>query len=191
MRILALACVCLVVTASVGRAQATQQTAQPTAAPQSNIPLVPGMRVRVYAPTLVAPLVANYLEHKADTLLFFEEKAGRGIWSLTLDQITKLEVTLGEKRHHKEYVVKYGLIGAGVGALALGYFASNFHPSDKSRDYSMIGSGAVGLLIGGGIGAYVGSRANAEKWRPLTLPKKLAIAPDMSGHWHLSASLTF
>lgn len=190
MRILALACVCLVVATSVGHAQTTQQTAA-TAAPQSGIPLVPGMRVRVYAPNLVAPLVANFLEAKADTLLFFEEKAGRGIWSLTLDQITKLEVTLGEKRHHKEYIVKYGLIGAGIGALSFGYFASNFHPGDKSKDYSTLGTGALGALVGGGLGAYLGSRASAEKWGPLALPKKLVIAPDLSGRWHLSAALTF
>ncbi len=191
MRILALACVGLVVTASVGRAQTTQQTAQSTAVPQGGLPLVPGMRVRVSAPNLVAPLIANYLEHKADTLLFFEERAGRGIWSLTLDQITKLEVTLGEKRHHREYVIKYGLIGAGAGALAFGYFASNFHPGDKSRDYSTLGTGAVGLVVGAGIGAYIGSRASAEKWSTLALPKKLAISPDMSGRWHLSGKLSF
>jgi hypothetical protein len=179
-----------VVIAPTGRAQTTQQTAQ-TAANQNGIPLVPGMRVRVHAPNLVAPLVANYLENKADTLLFFEEKAGRGIWSLTLDQITMLEVTLGEKRHHKDYIVRYGLIGAAAGALAFGYFASNSHPGDASKDYSTIGTGAIGLLVGSGVGAYLGSRASAEKWRPLTLPKKLAIAPDMSGRWHLSASLPF
>ncbi|MEP7346659.1 MAG: hypothetical protein ABI877_15415 [Gemmatimonadaceae bacterium] len=191
MRILALACACLVVTASVGRAQTTQQTAQNTVTSQNGIPLVPGQRVRVYAPNLVAPLVANYLEHKADTLLFFEERAGRGIWSLTLDQITKLEVTLGEKSHHKESVVKYGLIGAGAGALAFGFFAANAHPSDKSRDYSTFGTAAIGLVVGGGIGAYLGSRASAEKWGPVSLPKKLAIGPDMSGRWHLSAALHF
>ena len=191
MRILALACACLVVNASVGRAQTSQQTAQTAAVSQGVLPLVPGMRVRVYAPNLVAPLVANYLEHKADTLLFFEEKAGRGIWSLTLDQITKVEVTLGEKRRHKDSIIKYGLIGAGVGAISFGFFAANSHPSNKSKDYSTIGTGALGLLVGGGIGAYIGSRASAEKWGPLALPKKLAIGPDVSGRWHLNASLTF
>lgn len=191
MRILALACVCLVVIASAGRAQTTQQTAQNTTASQLGIPLVPGMRVRVTAPTLVAPLVVNYLENKADTLLFFEEKAGRGIWSLTLDQITKLEVTRGEKSHHRQSVVKYGVIGGAAGALAFGYFAANSRPSDKTRDYGMVTTGAVGLVVGAGIGAYLGSRLSAEKWRPITLPKKLAISPDMLGRWHLSASLTF
>ena len=191
MRILALACVCLVITASIGRTQTTQQTAQSATVAQSGIPLVPGMRVRVFAPNLTAPLIANYLEHKADTLLFFEEKAGRGIWSLTLDQITKLEVTRGEKSHHKQFVIKYGLIGAGAGALAFGYFAANYHPGDKTKDYSTFGTGAIGFVLGAGIGAYLGSRTSAEKWSPLPLPKKLAIAPDMSGRWHLNASLTF
>jgi hypothetical protein len=149
------------------------------------------MRVRVSAPNLVAPLVANYLENKADTLLFFEERAGRGIWSLTLDQITKLEVTLGEKPHHTEFVLKYGAIGAAIGAVTFGVFASNAHPSDDSRDYSTVGTGLIGLVLGGGVGAYVGSRASAEKWRPLTLPKKLALGPDGSGRWHLRAGLTF
>ncbi|MFN8570464.1 MAG: hypothetical protein U0132_00330 [Gemmatimonadaceae bacterium] len=140
------------------------------------------------ASNLVAPLVANYLESAADTLKFVE---GRGIWSLTLDQITKLEVTIGEQRHNRSYVIKYAAIGAAAGALTFGYFSSNFRPGDRSKDYSLIGTAALGVLVGGGIGAYVGSRASAEKWRALSLPKKVSLLPDASGRWHLSASLSF
>ncbi|MBV6520054.1 MAG: hypothetical protein MNPFHGCM_00159 [Gemmatimonadaceae bacterium] len=190
MRFLALACACFVTLVPVGHAQTTKQT-DTTSTSQGQLPLVPGMRVRVTAPNLVSPLIANYLENKADTLLFFEEKAGRGIWSLTLDQITKIEVTLGEQPHHRQYIVRYGLIGSAAGALAFGYFASNFHPGDKSKDYSTMGTAAIGALVGGGLGAYLGSRAKAEKWGPLTLPKKLAIGPDGTGRWHVNGLLVF
>lgn len=183
MRTIALACACLLTVTSVSGAQATQP-----APVQSQLPLVSGMRVRVTASNLVAPLVANYLESSADTLKFVE---GRGIWSLTLDQITKLEVTIGEQRHNRSYVIKYGAIGAAAGALAFGYYSANFRPGDRSKDYSMLGTAAIGAVVGGGIGAYIGSRASAEKWRALPLPKKISLFPDAAGRWHLGGSLSF
>lgn len=185
MRTLACACSALLL---IGTTAAAQTASPQTPATQTQLPLVPGMRVRITATNLVAPLIANYLEASADTLKFVE---GRGVWSLTLDQITKLEVTLGEKTRHREYVVKYGAIGAGVGAVLFGFYASNNHPGDQSKDYSLIGTAALGAGVGGLVGGYLGSRASAEKWRAVSLPKKLAFGPDATGRWRFGATVTF
>ena len=130
----------------------------------SSVPVAPGSRVRVTAPTLVAPLVANFLEQRGDSLVFIEDGRGRGLWSLAISQIQRLEITAGESGRNKTPIAKGAAIGAGVG-LALGVlFAAVAEPSDSTKEYSMILTGATGAAVGAGVGAYVGSRVKSEKW---------------------------
>jgi hypothetical protein len=161
-----------------------QQSALP---PKSaGIPLVPGSRVRVTATSLVAPLVANYLELRGDTLVLFEEQAGRGIWSVTLDQVQLLETTVGMKRGHAPYVVRGAAIGAGIGALGGAIFASASKPSDPGRKYSRPLSALVGAGTGVLLGGFIGSRFSVEKWSRVPLPNRLGFMPGRAGGVYLT-----
>ncbi|MEO7965876.1 MAG: hypothetical protein ABIT38_18350, partial [Gemmatimonadaceae bacterium] len=110
-------------------AAAAQQN-KPAASPsRTSLPIVPGTRVRISANTLVAPLIANFLEMRADTAVFIENSSGRGIWTFTLDQITKLERSTGEQHGYRPYMLQSGAIGAGAGAVVFFGFAQLIHPS--------------------------------------------------------------
>jgi hypothetical protein len=140
----------------------------------SSVPIAPGSRVRVMAPTLVTPLVANFLEQRGDSLVFIEDGRGRGLWSFSISQIQQLEIAAGEAGRNKRPIAKGAVIGAGVG-LALGVlFASVAEPSDSTREYSMLLTGAAGAAAGAGIGAYVGSRVKTEKWVNVPLGRQFS-----------------
>lgn len=146
----------------------------------STVPVPPGSRVRVKTPTLVAPLVANFLEQRGDTLVFIEDGLGRGLWSFSIGQIERLEMTAGEAGRNKAPIARSAAIGAGVGLVAGVLFASLFDPSDESRKYSAALTGALGAGVGAGVGALVGSRVKSERWVTVPLPRQLSLR--LSGH---------
>lgn len=147
----------------------------------STVPVPPGSRVRVKTPNLVAPLVANFLEQRGDTLVFVEDGRGRGLWSFSLGQIERLEMTAGERGQNKEPIAKGALYGAGAGFLLGIVFASVAEPSDETRKYSPVLSGALGAGIGAGIGAYFGSRVKTEHWVEVPLNRRLSLRSNGRG----------
>lgn len=144
---------------------------RPDQAQPQGLPLVPGARVRVTAQGMVAPLVANYLELRGDTLVVFEEGSARGIWSFALDDIGRLETTLGERPFHRPYILRGTAIGSALGAAAGIVFAAVAKPPDPTTRYDRLLSAAAGAAGGGAIGALVGSRFKAESWRTVPLPQ--------------------
>lgn len=141
----------------------------------ASVPVVPGTRVRVKTASLVAPLVANFLEQRGDTLVFIEEDRGRGIWSFHLGQIQKLEMTAGEVARNTRPIAKGAAIGAGVG-LALGVlFAVVAEPSDSTKEYNKVLTGIAGAAAGAGVGAWFGSRVKTEGWVNIPLPRQLSL----------------
>ena len=155
----------------------------------STVSVAPGSRVRVKTLTLVAPLVANFLEQRGDTLVFIEDGRGRGLWTFALSQIQTLETTAGEAGRNKRPIAQGAAIGAGVG-LALGVlFAAVAQPSDSTKEYSAILTGAAGAAAGAGIGAYFGSRVKAERWVNVPLPGRLSLRLSPRGALGLGFSL--
>jgi hypothetical protein len=154
------------------------QQSTPPAAPQSTVlPIVPGARVKVSATTLVSPLMANYLEMKGDTAVFIESSAGRGIWTFTLDQITKVEQSQGDKRNNKGPMIKGAAIGVPIGALLFWGTTGIINTSDSTRQFNRAGTAAVGAAVGAVVGAIVGSRIPQEHWMALPLPKRVSFNP--------------
>ena len=162
-------------------AVAPAQQANPAATSRVGLPIVPGTRVRVTASTLVAPLIANFLEMRGDTAVFIENSSGRGIWTFTLDQITRLERSAGEQRRNRDYMVTGGLLGAGAGAVVFWGFASMVDPSDSTQRFNKAATTAVGAVVGGVIGTLVGSRRLREGWSPLPLPHRMSFRPSRRG----------
>lgn len=160
---------------SIGLACLSQNLAAQTS--NATVGVAPGTRVRVKTPTLVAPLVANFLEQRGDTLVFIEDGRGRGVWSFDLAQIDRLETTRGEVGRNKKAMQKYALIGGAIGLATGIIFASTFDPSNGNRKYSRVQTGIVAGLAGAGFGFFIGSLKTAEAWTVVPLPKQ---APDLS-----------
>ncbi|HEX9564526.1 MAG TPA: hypothetical protein VF981_11165 [Gemmatimonadaceae bacterium] len=153
--------------------------ADPVAAQQ--VPVTPGSRVRVSASSLVAPLVANFLEQRGDTLVFIEDGTGRHVWTFALDQVVKLETTAGETAVSRPWVLKGAAIGGGAGLVSGLVFAASVSPSNEDRRYNKPATALVGAAIGAGIGALIGSRHKLERWTQVQLPRGLSLAPDFRG----------
>ncbi len=166
-----MAAVCLAV--PVHRALAQQ--GDPVA--PGGTPLVPGARVRVHATVFVTPLVANYVEMRADTLVLVEEGAGRGLWSVTLDQVQRIETSIGQRRSYGPLIRRGAVIGAAGGAAGGLLFAASFTPSDTSRKYSRPLTAGLGALAGAVIGGFIGSRFRAEQWVGVPLPRRVSLLP--------------
>lgn len=145
-----------------------------------SIGVPPGTRVRVRAPNLVAPLVANFLHLSADTAVFIEDAAGRGIWSIQVSEIARLERSDGEKRMNAPYVAKGGLIGAGIGAAGGLLFAATLKPSDDAKKYNRLTTGLVGAGAGAVVGALLGARVVKERWTEVPL-RRISVAPRRRG----------
>lgn len=168
-----------------------QQTPPATARTSPGLPIVPGARVRISASTLVSPLLANYLEMKGDTAVFLEAAAGRGIWTFTLDQITRIEQSQGEKRFNSGPMLKGGLIGIPAGALAFWGATGLFNPSDSTKQYNRGGTAATGALVGGVVGVFIGSFAKAERWMSLPLPNRVSVRPYRREGMEVGIGFTF
>ncbi|MCC6929984.1 MAG: hypothetical protein IT359_13460 [Gemmatimonadaceae bacterium] len=156
-----------------------QQARPATPASSTALPVTPGARVRVSATTLVAPLIGNFLEMRGDTAVFIEAGAGRGIWTLTTDQITRLEISKGDERYNRKPMLKGAAIGAPAGALLFWGVTGLLKPSDKSRQYDRGVTAGVGLVVGGVVGAIVGSRFADEGWMRLPLPGRVSWSPTV------------
>jgi len=156
------------------------QQAAPTSG-ASQLPLVPGARVRISSPTLVTPLMANFLETRGDTAVFIEAGAGRGIWTFTPDQITKLEQSIGYKGFSRREMLKYAAWGAPAGALVFWGLTGIIDPSDSTRKYDRTVTAVAGLAVGGVVGALVGSRRQTERWMTLPMPRRVSFNPFRKG----------
>ena len=167
----------------------TQDVVAQTASSNSTaVSIQPGQRVRVHSITLVSPLIANFLEQRGDTLVFIEDGRGRGVWSFSLSQIDRLEITAGKTGRSSSAIKKGALIGAGIGLAAGLLFANNFDPSDPTRDFSAGPTGIVGAAAGLGLGVFIGSRISTERWVKVPLPQRVSFAPNGRG---LSLSFSF
>ena len=154
--------------------------------PSNAVSVTPGSRVRVKTPTMVAPLIANFLEQRGDTLVFIEDERGRGVWSFALSQIERLETSSGEAGANRTPIGRGAAIGGGIGLVVGVVFASAATPSDSSKEYSKIMTGVAGAGVGAVIGAIVGSRAKRERWVSVPLPRQLSLIPHRRGGFTVS-----
>ena len=156
-------------------------SAQSGASPQGTIPLIAGTRVRVRSINMVAPVIAQFMEVKGDTAFFIEDNAGRGVWSIQLSEIAKLERSDGEHRRQQPYIRRGVLWGAGIGFGAAYLYTSAAKPSNSGKKFQRLPSAAIGGLVGAGVGAYIGSRFRDERWVNVPVIRGLSIAPNERG----------
>lgn len=145
------------------------------------LPVPPGARVRVTAPQLVTPLIANYLEMRGDTVVLVEDRAGQGLWSIPYDDIRKLELSIGQKKNHGPYIVRGAVLGGAAGFLIGIATAATVNPSDTTRKFKRLTTGALFAAGGGVVGGFVGSRFSTENWSPLSMRRRVTLAPAPRG----------
>lgn len=161
---------------SVCSAFALQAQSSPTV-----LPVPPGARVRVTAPSLVGPLIANYLEMRADTVVLVDDRAGRGLWSIPYNDIRSLHLSIGQKKNHGPYIARGAVLGGAAGFLIGVLTAATLSPSDTSRKFKRVTTGAIFGAGGALIGGFVGSRFTTENWSPITLRRRITLAPIPRG----------
>ncbi|MEW5914758.1 MAG: hypothetical protein AB1762_00060 [Gemmatimonadota bacterium] len=133
------------------------------------------------APSLVGPLIANYLEMRGDTVVLVEDRAGQGLWSIPYSEIRTLHLSVGNKRNHGPYILRGAVLGGG-GGFVLGLLtAATFQPGDSTKKFKRLTTGAVVGGIGALLGGIVGSRFTTENWSPISLGRRVSFAPSRNG----------
>lgn len=145
------------------------------------LPVPPGARVKVTAPSLVTPLIANYLEMRGDTVVLVDDRAGRGLWSIPYNDIHSLHLSIGLKKNHGPYIMRGAVLGGAAGFLIGVLAAATIDPSDTSKKFKRVTTGAI-VGVGGALaGGYVGSRFTTENWSPVSLRRRVSLAPAPRG----------
>lgn len=151
-----------------------------SAQPRATLPVSPGARVRVSAPSLVSPVVANFLEVRGDTVILMDDNAGRGVWQIPASSVTKVEVYRGKKLGGSRLFWPMVGVGAGVGALFTGVFTKNNKPDDTTQQYNLFGSVLIGAAGGAAVGALVGYLIPTDNWESVGTPR-LSVVPGVRG----------
>ena len=159
-------------------------------AAQSTVPqtLSLGTRVRVTSNQMVAPIVGSYQGMRRDTLLLIEDGTGAKVWAFNTSAVSQVETSIGMKGGNRDPMIRWGLIGAGLGG-GIAFITSVSLENNTGQQYNQLLSTLVGAAMGGGLGAFYGSRKLAEHWAPIPLPQRVGVVPTAHGvRFALSAS---
>lgn len=149
-------------------------------APSAAQSLTPGTRVRVKSPQVVAAVTGNFQGMRRDTLVVIEDGSAGQAWSFTPAMIDKLEVSVGYKGGNKGPMTRWGLIGAGGGAVA-GWLVAALLESSSDSKYNNVLSAGVGAAVGAGLGVAYGYRVQEENWAPVPIPRRVGLVPTRHG----------
>ena len=186
-----------------GPRRETRQPRKKSSSPPTLQEVVPGTRVRIKAPSISKlPLVGTVVPAGADTLKV------RLKWhaiplAIPLASVTRLDVSIGQKRNAGKGALIGLLVGGVTGVWVWAVYgeksaspsSGNFF-SGGSWDYQFsctIGGCAASL---GGLGLVVGSVLGGilktEKWQPVPLERvHVVITPQRKGGLALSALFAF
>ncbi len=143
-------------------------------------PLAPGARVRVTSNQMVAPIIGSYQGMRRDTLVVIEDGAGAKVWAFNTTAVNQVEVSIGMKGGNREPMIRWGLIGAGIGG-AIGLITAMTLENSTDQRYNEALSTVLGAAMGAGLGAFFGSRKLAEHWAPVPLPQRIGLVPSANG----------
>ena len=157
-------------------------TSRPLAAQARPVPVAPGARVRVEAPTLgLRPVVRRVAGRLGDTLLLIpDRRTGGDTLAVALADVVGLEVSRGRLRRS----VVAGVVGGIVGTAAAAVYAYNaYDPGprfcsilcDKMTRRGLVTTWTLAGAQGGlALGALTGRFALGEAWQRLLPPRNRA-----------------
>ncbi len=155
---------------------------------QDIAPLATGQRVRVTAPTISnVPIVGALAHLNADT--FLVETHG-DTSRVPRAAVERLDVSMGQKSNAGKGALFGGLLGGGIGALALGS-SSLCADLEASGTCALVGAGGGGLA-GLLLGALIGSTSKRDRWESASVDRlRVSFIPREHGRLLLAASVSF
>jgi hypothetical protein len=159
-------------------------------AAQATERLEPGQRVRVTAPTISSTHIVGVFAHMAaDTLVV--ETDGRA-WHFPHASLTRVDVHRGRQSNAAKGALYGSLIGAGIGAVALGsssLCAETLEvPGGRCALIGAGGGGVGGLLLG----AIVGALIKTDRWQAVPVDRlRVSFIPPGQARFALAMSVSF
>ena len=157
-------------------------------------PIETGSRIRVTAPALgVDKLVGTSVEADA-TRIRVQADDQASPMTISLTDVTRLEVSQGQKsRVGRGALIGLG-VGAGVGAV-LGFVLGSEACIDSGSTCPGFGALVVGGglgILGAGVGAGIGALIKSERWEEVPLDRlRVNIVPLRDGRFALGLSVAF
>jgi len=154
-------------------------------AQQQGFQLETGARVRLTSPTLPPDQeIVRILSAGSDTVVFRSER-NPVTRSLALNEISAVEVSLGEQRRTRRGAVIGLLSGAAIGGIAgyatyepcTGYCFLEPASAGSNAAWSGLAGGTMGLLVG----TTIGWLSKSEKWQRVQLNTRIGVAPSRGG----------
>ena len=142
--------------------------------------LAPGTRVRVKAPSLVAPITGNYQGMRRDTLVIIEDDESAQVWNFTTSTIDRLEVSGGMRRGNQKHMVRWGVLGA-LGGAGVGWLLAATFEAGGDNEYNDALSAGLGAALGAGLGVFYGYRIVEERWSSVPIPRRVGVLPTRGG----------
>jgi hypothetical protein len=135
------------------------------AQPEGPSPLVPGARLRILAPSVVASRFDGTLVGLEDASLTVDVGKGALVRVPRAD-VTRLEISVGRPRQT--------LRGLVIGAAAVAAVFALLPPADECADLPLCwtsrGAGAgYGAFLGATYGSLIGTFVRRDRWSPMTL----------------------
>jgi len=115
------------------------------------------------------PTVATFSRIHSDTLFCY---INNKVFAVPVNHLQKLEIPIGKRRH----TIKGMIIGSISGGLILGIAMHS--EEQQAEGFGKVGQPgfwggfASGALIGGGLGALIGSQIKSDKWKQINIGEK-------------------
>jgi hypothetical protein len=157
-------------------------------AAQVRLPLAPGQRVRVTAPSAsMRNEVATIEAITADTLVLVRMWAGQSLRSaVPLASVQGMDMSRRRRGHAG--------VGAALGGM-LGFIAGTIADRQCERTCGIICIclyRPVGAVVGLGLGAICGAGWKTDLWEPVPLDRlRVGLSPQPSGRLGLGAAVSF
>jgi hypothetical protein len=130
----------------------------------------------VQSPAVVAPVIGNFQGMRGDTLVVIEDGQSAQAWVFPTTNVSRLEVSDGMHRGDRGNMIRYGLLGAGLGAIG-GFLAAALLDQSTSAEYDRLASALVGAAVGTGAGVAYGYRQEEERWISRPVPRRIGFSP--------------
>ena len=117
---------------------------------------------------------------RRDTLVLIEDGVGAKVWAFNTAAVSQVEVSIGMKGGNRDPMIRWGLIGAGVGGT-IAFITSVSLENNTGQRYNQMTSTLLGAALGAGLGAFFGSRKLTEHWAAVPLPQRVGVVPSAHG----------